>query len=139
MSTRLIVISAKYLAAACLALVVFWQVAQHAGPRRGTAIVHVSQPDTIVIIDDQRYRVESLTDSPVVCELEPGIHVAQVRRDGRVLGSESFKVESGTDVVIYPFSRPALATEAVENQPMPKVMSPTGLAIHARRPAPGQN
>ena len=74
MDISLIATLARRLGAVCLALVIFWLVARHAGPQRGTAIVHVLQPNVVVAVDDRSYLVESIAQSPVVCDLEPGPH-----------------------------------------------------------------
>jgi hypothetical protein len=110
MDISLIVTLVKRLGMAFLAFVILWHVAQHAGQRRGRAIVHVSQPDVMVDVDDRSFHVGSLTESPVVCDLEPGPHRAEVWRNGRMVGEQRFAVEAGQDIVVYPITVGAVAS-----------------------------
>ncbi len=138
MDISLIATLVKRLGAVCLAFVILWHVAQHAGPRRGKAIVHVLRPDVVVVVDHREYRVESIAESPVVCELEPGEHVAQVRHGAALLDEQSFTIEPGKDVIVcLPDGRPAhariaTARPASTTSPIPA----SGLAIDTRRPSP---
>ncbi len=102
MNISLIATLVKRLGAVCLTFVILWHVAQHTGLRRGTVVVHVTQQDVMVDVDEQRYHVGSIVQSPLVCELEPGHHVAEVWRSGVLLGEESFTIEPGKDVIICP-------------------------------------
>jgi hypothetical protein len=83
-----------------LGSVILWQVARFSMARRGRAVVHVSMPDVIVTIDDARYRVNKLWDSPIICELRPGRHTARMIQGGRVLYQEEFTIGSGEELVL---------------------------------------
>lgn len=128
----------KRLAAVCFAFVVFWHVTHQAPPRRGKAIVHVSQSDVVVIIDHQDHRVPTYAESPVVCELDPGNHSAQVWRRGILLGQVRFTIEAGKDVVIPAFDRPEFETGAASepSAPAAEPIGTAGLAASIRPPAP---
>jgi hypothetical protein len=115
MVISLIATTVKRLGAVCLAFVVLWHVARHAGPQVGQAIVHVPRPGVIVSIDNRSYRIDSIEDSPVVCELAPGVHTVKVERDVLLLGDEDFTVEAGKQVVLYPIARP-MAVQAVASR-----------------------
>ena len=65
----------KGMAALGLGGLILWQVAIRSGPLDGVAIVHVSSPNVDVSVDDVQYHVESLLDSPIVCNLSPGVHM----------------------------------------------------------------
>jgi hypothetical protein len=80
--------------------VVLWQVAEHAGPSHGRAIVHVMSNHVDLIVDHDSYRIEDLGLSPIVCELRPGRHTVRLRRDGEVRYQEEFDVAAGEDVVL---------------------------------------
>src|SRR6516164_11683346 len=106
MDISLIATLLKRLGAVCLAFVIFWHITHHVPPRRGKAIVHVSQADVVLIVDQSNYRVPTSAESPIVCYLEPGKHKAQVWRHGVLLGEEHFTVEPGRERVIPAFDRP---------------------------------
>jgi hypothetical protein len=79
---------------------ILWQVAVHAGPPDGRALVHASTAPVDIVVDDHVYRVEDWSHTPVVCELRPGPHTAQMVRDGQVLYREEFSVKAGEDVIL---------------------------------------
>lgn len=128
----------KRLGAVCLAFVIFWHVSQHAAPRRGQAIVHVSQPQVLVLIDHQEYFVPTFADSPVVCDLEPGEHRVQVWKHGVLLGEEDVQIEAGKEVVVSPFDGSAVAKAALidERAPGTKEAGQADLAARVRRIRP---
>ncbi len=138
MVISLIATTVKRLGAVCLALVIFWHVAQHAGPQAGEAIVHVARPGVIVSVDTRSYRIDSIEDSPVVCELTPGTHTVKVLRDDLLLGEEDFTVEAGKQVVLYPIARPraapALASSGPESVSASESARRVGLAVHIPKP-----
>ena len=133
MDISLIATLARRLGAVCLALVIFWLVARHAGPQRGTAIVHVLQPNVVVAVDDRSYPVESIAQSPVVCDLEPGPHLVKVRQAGLLLGEEEFTIEAGQEVVLCPFHDPE-NPEAAGAGGRGLAPEATGLAVHTAGP-----
>jgi hypothetical protein len=90
----------KPVGALLLGGVILWQVAGHAGPPNGRVLVHASTTPVDIVVDDHIYRVEDLDHSPVVCELRPGPHTAQMVRDGQVLYREEFSVKAGEEVVL---------------------------------------
>jgi hypothetical protein len=99
----------KRLGANCLAFVILWHLTSHDAPRRGKAMVHLASPDhAVVSIDHDLYRVNSAADTPVVCELAPGRHVAQVWRNGFLVGEQAFTIEPGRVAIIGPLD-PATA------------------------------
>ncbi len=138
MDISLIATLARRLGAVCLALVIFWLVARHAGPQRGTAIVHVLQPNVVVSVDGESYPVDSIAQSPIVCDLEPGHHVVKVRHGRMLLGEEEFTVEAGQEVVLCPFHDPE-NPEVVGAGERGLAPEATGLAVHTRRPPAAHN
>jgi hypothetical protein len=124
----------KGVGAVCLTFVVLWHVVPHAGPRRGKAIVHVPQTGVILEVDDLSYHVGPREESPVVCEVEPGRHLAIIRESGRLLWAESFVVEAGEEVVLRADYH--LAGAAAKGQrPLPaQEVKPASLAVHSGRP-----
>jgi len=128
----------KRLGAVCLAFVIFWHVTHASAPRRSRAIVHVSQPGVMVIVDHANYRIRSIAESPVICELEPGDHRAQVWRDGVMVGEEHFTVEPGKDLVLPPFDGRGAETAVAGARPVATAdsISPAGLAAHIQLSEP---
>jgi hypothetical protein len=130
----------KRAVAVCLAFVIFWHVTPHAAPRRGKAIVHLSQPDVLVFVDHVEYHVRSVADSPIVCDLEPGDHRLQVWRHGALLDEERFVVESGKDVVVSALAHADVATENATASRRPEsaaeAIRPAGLAARIPQPQP---
>ena len=93
----------KRLGAVCLVFVVFWHLTSRDAPRRGKAMVHLALADhAMVWIDRQLYRIDSSKDTPVVCDLAPGRHVAQAWRNGFMEGEEAFTVEPGRVAIVGP-------------------------------------
>ena len=80
--------------------VVLWQVAEHTGPSHGQAIIHVANKHVDVTVDRDAYRIEDLSESPIVCELRPGHHTVRMSRDGKDLYQEDFVVAAGEDTVL---------------------------------------
>lgn len=90
----------KRLGALILATVVLWPVAMQRGQSNGQAIVHVSTTNVDVAVDDAVYHIESLYQTPVVCELRPGCHVARLLREGQVVYEEEFTITTGEDTIL---------------------------------------
>ncbi len=63
---------AKWVGSLLLGGVILWHVVEHSGLAKGRAIVHVTKPGVELKVDDVKYRVATLWDSPIVCELNPG-------------------------------------------------------------------
>ncbi|MGP0064296.1 MAG: hypothetical protein ACLQGP_11935 [Isosphaeraceae bacterium] len=84
---------------------ILWQVAEHAGSTKGRAIVHVSTAQVEITVDNVPYWVESLAETPIVCDLSPGRHTVQMHRDGRILYREEFEVDRGGEVILAAWDR----------------------------------
>lgn len=83
-----------------------WWVAGSAGPNRGTAIVHVSEPDVVVSIGPRHYAIEGMRHLPIECELPAGEYALEMRRDGEVLMREDFEIRPGEDSVLTAWAPP---------------------------------
>ena len=57
---------------------ILWQVVIHIGPQHGIAYVHVPKPNVDVMVDDEQYHIETIWETPIVCELSPGPHVLRM-------------------------------------------------------------
>jgi len=90
----------KGLSAFALGGAILWQVTNNCGSTKGMAYVHVVTPGVDVTVDDQRYRVETLWESPIVCELGPGRHTLRMLRSGRVLFEQEFTLDPSQEVVL---------------------------------------
>jgi hypothetical protein len=79
---------------------ILWQVHDHCGSMKGVAYVHVATPGVDVTVDGRAYRIETLWETPIVCELRPGRHLLRMLRSGRVLFEEEFTLDPGQEVVL---------------------------------------
>src|SRR5438552_18094047 len=112
----------------------FWHVAQHAGlQQRGTAIVHVAQRNVVIAIDGQDYSVESLAETPLVCELGPGEHVLGMSRGGRLVYQEYFTIEPGGELILSAYDPRSVAPVVGRPESKPRVRDPDGLASRTGR------
>ena len=89
----------KCVGALILGAVVLWQVVEHVGPTKGGAIVHVSTTPADVTIDDAVYHVDSLEQTPIVCELRAGRHKVRMLLEGQVVYEEEFTIVAGEEFV----------------------------------------
>jgi hypothetical protein len=79
---------------------ILWQVALHSGTPNGIAYIHVPTPSVDITVDDAKYHVETLWDSPIVCELRPGNHVLRMSRSGELLFEQEFSLDRGKEIVL---------------------------------------
>jgi hypothetical protein len=98
--------------------VILWQVAVHIGPQNGVAYVHVSTPNVDVMVDDVAYHIETLWETPIVCELRPGHHVLRMCRSGRSLYEQEFSLGIGQEIVLVAWEPPS-KIQAQANLPNP--------------------
>ncbi|HZW30090.1 MAG TPA: hypothetical protein VFF52_05240 [Isosphaeraceae bacterium] len=96
----LCMVLAKRVGALLVGAVILWQVAEHSGTTKGQAIVHVSAPKVEVMVDDARYWVETLWETPIVCDLRPGRHTVRMSQSGRVVYEEAFTIAAGQEVIL---------------------------------------
>jgi len=90
----------KGIGALALGGVILWQVIQHCDSTKGIAYVHVRKSQVNVTVDDETYWVETLWDTPIVCELRPGRHMLRMLQSERVLFEEEFTLDPGQEVVL---------------------------------------
>jgi hypothetical protein len=90
----------KGIAAVALAGMVFWQVAKHSGATKGIAYVHVAVPRVDLSVDDSTYQIDSLWETPIVCELRPGRHLLRMSQHEQVLYEEEFNIGAGEELVL---------------------------------------
>jgi hypothetical protein len=79
---------------------ILWYVALHCGPQNGTAYIHVSTPNVEVMVDDVEYHVETLWETPLVCELSPGPHQLRMIRSGKAVFEQAFSLGVGKELVL---------------------------------------
>ena len=91
---------AKRVGALLLGAVILWEVSVHCGATQGRAIVHVSTPKVEVAVDGARYRIETLWDTPIVCDLRPGRHTVRMFRSGQVVYQEEFTIAAGQELIL---------------------------------------
>jgi hypothetical protein len=85
---------------------ILWQVGAHSGPPNGTAYVHVTTAPVDVTVDEKTYHVETLANSPVVCEVPPGKHVLRMTRHGLTLFQQKFSLKSEGEIVLVAWESP---------------------------------
>jgi hypothetical protein len=90
----------KRIAGLALGGAVLWQVAIHAGPSQGSAVIHVTTLPAVLRVDDQEYRLERTTPQPVVCDLHAGGHTMQLVRKEQIVFEENFTLQPGEDIVL---------------------------------------
>jgi hypothetical protein len=90
----------KCVGALILGAVILWQVVEHIGPTNRQALVHVTTIHVDVTVDDAMYRIESLEQTPIVCELRPGRHKVRMVREGQVLYEEEFAIAAGEELIL---------------------------------------
>jgi len=102
---------------------ILWQVAEHSVSNKGVAYVHVSVAEVDVMVDDLEYHVESLWQTPIVCELGSGNHTLRMSRDGRTLFEQEFTLNVGDEIVLVAWEAPgetqvkAMAASRSFNEP----------------------
>ena len=92
--------TAQWVGSLLFGSVILWQIADHSGSTKGRAIVHVVESGVEVKVNDARYWVETLWESPVIFELTPGRHTARMNRAGRVVYHEEFTLGRGEEIIL---------------------------------------
>ena len=90
----------KGVVALALGGAILWEVVEHCGPAKGIAYVHVAKSQVNVTVDDETYWVESLWETPIVCELRRAATTLRMLQNGHVLFEEEFTLEPGEEVVL---------------------------------------
>jgi len=116
----------KGMGAVGLGGVILWQVVVHSGPQNGVAYVHVSTPDVDVLVDDVEYHIETLWETPIVCELSPGQNRLRMRRSGQIVYEEKFTIGIGQEAVLTAWER--------SSEPQAQPVLPDHRPNNARRP-----
>jgi hypothetical protein len=111
--------------------VILWQVAVHSGFQNGIAYVHVLTPNVEILVDDVEYHVETLWETPIVCELRPGRHTLRMTQNGRVLDEQEFTLGVGQEVVLPPWVAPTETQGTTESIVL--VQGPRMLPLHGRK------
>ncbi len=106
MGSRLLA-TIKAVGALALGGVILGNVARHSGTQKGVAYVHISEANVDVTIDDDAYHVDSLAETPIVCELAPGGHTLQMARGGRIVFEQAFRLDAGKEIVLSAWEEPA--------------------------------
>jgi hypothetical protein len=86
---------------------ILWQVVVHIGPQHGVAYVHVTTPNVDVMVDDVQYHIETMWESPIVCELSSGHHKLRMSRSGRIVYEEGFTLGIGQEIVLTAWEPPS--------------------------------
>jgi hypothetical protein len=82
-----------------------WQTVRHSGSMKRVPYLQVPTPAVDVTIDDHRYRVDTLRESPIVCKLRTGRHLLRILRSGRALFEQEFTLDPGQEVVLTAWER----------------------------------
>jgi hypothetical protein len=125
---------AKGMGAFGLGGLILWQVAASSGGLNGLANVHVTTANVDVTLDDVQYHVETLWDSPIVCELSPGHHMLRMLRNGQVLYEEELTLGVRQEVVLVAWEprneKPAHADAPNQSHNHAKRSARTGQTRH---------
>ncbi|MFO0954494.1 MAG: hypothetical protein U0835_25705 [Isosphaeraceae bacterium] len=101
MSIRTVLAAAtKVVGTLGVSCVLLGHVAEHSGPRECEAVIHVTETDVTVFVDDAPYRSETWSDTPLSLLLEPGRHTLRMSRQGRTLSEETFTLRPGQHAVL---------------------------------------
>lgn len=100
-----------------------WVVVQ-SGPTEATAVIHVTEPNVVVSVDDRDFSVEGYGEDPIVVDLPAGEHVLEMRRGAETLYREDFEISGGDSLVLTAWAsreerrieRPAGAIVAFEGR-----------------------
>ncbi|WP_406693468.1 hypothetical protein V5E97_20785 [Singulisphaera sp. Ch08] len=93
-------------------------VASQSGPRDGTAVVHVTEPDVVVSVGGQTFHVGESLHRPLVCDLPTGEHRLTMTRGATVLYAETFSITGGEEVVLSTWSPPSEGASQIANLPV---------------------
>lgn len=93
----------------CGAAVLYW-VALQAGPRMGTAIVHVTEPNVQIDVGGRLFRVGANFHEPIVCDLPAGEYQLTMTRDSTLLYAVHFSIEGGEEQVLATWKPPDMNT-----------------------------
>ena len=97
--------------------VILWQVAIRTGPQNCVAYVHVSKPNVLVTVDGSEYHIETLDQTPIVCELAAGRHLLRMCDTGRVVYEEEFTLTKGEERVLVAWELPKDAPASGDTPP----------------------
>jgi hypothetical protein len=130
LTRSLVFATVKGMGALALGGAILWQVAERAGVGQGVAYIHVYTADVDVTVDEMSYHVNSLWETPIVCELGPGRHVVRMFRHGQALFEEEFTLGLGQEIVVCASERPVekRAVAASSSRPISHSELPTRLA-----------
>ncbi len=103
---RLMIRAVKGVTAFVLGGVILWHVVENCGSTKGIAYVHVSKPEVDITVDNETYHVETLWETPIVCELRPGRHMLRMFQSGRILFEQEFAMDPGQEVVLTAWEAP---------------------------------
>jgi len=119
----LIITAIKGITALALGSVVLWHVVDHCGPTKGIAYIHASTSDVDIMVDNETYHVDTLWDSPIVCELSGSRHTLRMRRGGRTVFEQDFRLKPGEETVLVAWEQPDRSRD--EQNPSSPSFKPT--------------
>jgi len=91
---------AKFAGAVVVGIAVCWEAVDQAGPEYSEVVIHVNECDVHISVDDLDFRVDSVADWPVVCNVRPGRHLLRMTRSGEILYEEDFAIRRGEDKIL---------------------------------------
>jgi hypothetical protein len=83
-----------------------WWVAAQSGSQQGSVVIHVTEPNVTVSLDDRVFRIGANHYNPIACELPAGEHLLRMTRGRSLLYAESFTLRKGEDRVLTAWQPP---------------------------------
>ena len=90
----------KTMATLALAAVVFAWVVQNSGSPYGNVVVHVTEANVEITLDDFRILIRERRSTPITLQLPPGQHCLRMIRDQQTLYEERFILKRDEEVVL---------------------------------------
>ena len=128
----LIIWTGKGIGAFGLGGAILWNVAVLCGPLNGTAYIHVSTPNVEVMVDDVHHHVETLWETPLVCELSPGPHQLRMIRSGKTVFEQEFSLGVGKELVLMAWDQ-TKETQAAPASPVVSRLTRNGRPYEKER------
>jgi hypothetical protein len=100
MSGSLAILVVRRAVAFAFAALFLWQVAERAGPPGCDAIVHVTEPDVEIRLDNTSYRVDGWMRTPFVFKLHSGHHTLSMQRGRQLLQELEFSLSPGETTIL---------------------------------------
>lgn len=90
----------KAMTSLVMGLLLLGFMVERAGPQNGSVVIHVTEPDVLITIDDWTERVEGWAGAPLSVDLPKGAHTLVMSRDGVELDRQEIMITVGGSLVV---------------------------------------